>query len=240
MFAIKNRIYGFKICQIWFAQQPVDTKGFDRTMFYCCKKDGEFAGFKKYTSYANIIDLTQPIEKIRKGFNDTTRNEIRRAEKEGIQFKVNSDYDEFLKLFNQFIKRKKLKLPKMTKENLEMQKHFLFTAHYKGKLISAHYYLVEDDLIWLLFSCSMEPNSEINRQYLSYSSRYLHYKAIEYAKDKNYRQFSFSSIGNGKSEFGSSIAKFKLGFGGEIIEKKFYIKDYSPILKSVQYVKSLI
>lgn len=243
MFRITNRIYGFKISQIWFAEQPVDIKGTDRVIFYCCKKSGEFDGFIKYNSYTNIIDLNLTIEKIQKGFNDTTRNEIRRAEKEGIQFKINSDYDKFLKMFNSFIKRKKLKLPKMTKENLDMQKHLLFTAYYKDKLISAHHYLVEDDLLWLIFSCSTEPNGEVTRQMLSYASRYLHNNAIIYAKEKNYKKFSFSSLGNNKKEIESnpnSIAKFKLGFGGTIIEKNFYIKDYSPILKSVQYVRSLI
>ena len=240
MFVLKHRISGFKVCQIWFAERPEDMKGFDRVMYYCCKNDAEVKGFKKNASYTNVVNLSRPIEAITSEFNDTTRNEVRRAEKEKVEFRVNSDYDGFLTLFNAFIKRKRLKLPRITRGLLDSCKHILITGYYNGKLSAAHYYIIDDDLVWLLFSCSAEPGNALTNQMLSRSSRYLHYKAIEHSKANGYKRFSFSSLGNTKEDMeSSSIACFKLGFGGDIIKMDFYIKDYSPILKSLQYLKSL-
>jgi lipid II:glycine glycyltransferase (peptidoglycan interpeptide bridge formation enzyme) len=110
----------------------------------------------------------------------------------------------------------------MTKEIILQQNHLLFNAYKDDKLLVSHFYLVEENMLFLVFSTSILPKIQDKKdeQAISMSSRYLHYQAMKYGKESGYKNLCFGSIGNDPDSQEGRV-KFKLGFGGEIIKKGF-------------------
>jgi hypothetical protein len=64
VFIIKNRIKGFKVCQIWFADKPVDVNGFDRVMYYWPKSKPDDKSFRencKLSAYGKTWNIRLKI-----------------------------------------------------------------------------------------------------------------------------------------------------------------------------------
>jgi lipid II:glycine glycyltransferase (peptidoglycan interpeptide bridge formation enzyme) len=64
------------------------------------------------------------------------------------------------------------------------------------------------------------------RANIGLANRYLHYKDIEYFKEKKYKIYDFGGISKNKNEDELNIAKFKQGFGG----RELFYADYISVL----------
>src|SRR5690242_18020786 len=64
-----------------------------------CPDSGRIYGFVRQPSQTLAIDLRQPTDAILGGFRASTRNEIRRAERERVSCQVTRNFDQFLALY---------------------------------------------------------------------------------------------------------------------------------------------
>lgn len=232
MIILENRYKGFKIKSVTFADEPTDMNGCDRLVFSICKKDDSDIvrkDFKTRPIYHTSIDLKKPTEEIYKSFNGTTRANLNRAEREGITYKINEDWAQYIELQNKFIKLKKLWLKPYTKEFLQQYKGFLITAYHAGKMLEGGYFVIEDDILWTQSIFSFRVIDRSYERLCSQASRYLYFQAMKHGKSLGCNSLYFA-IGN-DIENPTSIGKFKLGFGGTVFKKNIYVKDYNPILK---------
>ncbi|MDE1874426.1 MAG: peptidoglycan bridge formation glycyltransferase FemA/FemB family protein [Candidatus Micrarchaeota archaeon] len=234
MFVEKMSVYGFSIWRISFAERPRDVRGCDRVRFDLCRENVDVPGFRKDTFYRYQIDLTKPLEKIKSEMHRNARYELQRAEKEGITFKIDSDYENFLELHNKFSREKFGRYALAKNGELNSRNGKLFTAYFKGEMIAWHYFVHDDRLFIANLSGSVSPWRSEYKRLIGYATRYLHWQAITYAKSAGFKAFS---IGGVRREDGGEVAdgvgRYKASFGGEMVEDYYYTKTYSPFLKVI-------
>ncbi|MGD0728663.1 MAG: hypothetical protein ABR981_01140 [Candidatus Micrarchaeaceae archaeon] len=236
MIIMENRFKGFKIRSISFAEIPEDQKGCDRLVYSLCKKeDSEIKpnGFEAYEIWHTSVDLDKPYSNDYKldgfGFDGTTRANIHRAVTAGITYRINEDWDNYITLQNKFLKLKKLYPKPYTKESLQQYKGFLITTYHENIMLEGGYFVIEDDILWTQSICSYRVIDPQYGKLCSHASRFLYYNAMKYGKEQHCRKLYF---GIGKDmDNPTTVAKFKLGFGGTPFKKNIYVKDYNPLLK---------
>ena len=186
-----------------------------------------------------IIDLCQELSDIMSGIRSNFRNEIRRAEREGIVFSDQRKADWFVCYYNAFAEKKGLKT--ITEHHVNKYPiYYITTAEYEGKVLTAHVSYVDLDLktVSLLFSASPRLDETIDTKLIGFSNKFLHYKDFEFFKDKGFWHYDFSGFSDNpddKERLG--IGQFKRSFGGEIVDTHSY---YSPLFKLASVINNII
>jgi len=225
--------YGFIIIrEIWFADFPVDIKGAHSIAFYSCKRKNNLNHFRCVPFPTLIIDLSQDLNAIWRRFDrKSTRYMISRAIREGIQVKVNTDWDEFYILEKNFRARKHLPPVDPVPSKIRGHGVLLFTAYLDGELVAGHLYLYDDRHIRWLRAASKRFEMDKRRSVLvGCANRLLIWEAIKHAKNKGIQEFDMGGyyIGSPNEEL-ERINAFKKSFGGVITMKYNCFKDYSII-----------
>jgi hypothetical protein len=153
-------------------------------------------GWKESDYDTAITDLTKDKDEIFKSFSSTKRNEINRAEREGITHRIKDIQKEtisnFLLFYNRFATLKKLRklhasdLKKFKKDNI-----IISTATYHNEDIVYHVYVQDGRKIRLLHSCSLFRNIEDKqfRNIVGYANNGLHYFDIIMAKKEGFEEY---------------------------------------------------
>ncbi|MBU0907809.1 MAG: peptidoglycan bridge formation glycyltransferase FemA/FemB family protein [Nanoarchaeota archaeon] len=159
-----------------------------------------------------------------------TRNQIRKAGKNGVEVRLASDIAEYKKFYNllkETATRKKFDLPDWNSfSEIFHQKSIssLFIALYQGKLISGAVVRHYKKRVTLSFA------GTDNDFYSLYPSNLIYWKVIEYGKKNNYEVFDLGgyelNAKKGSSKYG--INKFKEGYGKVVkfnlyCSSKFYL-----------------
>ncbi len=221
---LKHRIKGFRIAEVWFADKPYDIKGVSRASFYWCGGAGQEQGFNQSISYYVMINLSRSLKEIYADFNRTTRNEVNQGRRQGFTITTTVLNRELIDFHNDFIKRKNLNFPNVSM--LEDKNHAVFNIYKGDERLVSQLYLIEKDMLWLLLVATKESMDKDT----SVAARYLTYNTIEWAKQKGFKTFSLSSIGDDLNNL-SGAGKFKSGFSKDIQQKAVYTKIYNPLLK---------
>lgn len=166
------------------------------------------------------IYLEKPIEELFRSFNDTARNEIRRAERmEELTFTMNDgNWNEVYAIYKAH--RKARELPKHPLSFLQFA--LLFNAYWKGQLIStitcydAKPYL----RIQNIFSYIAESDKE-TRRITGYATRRLVYEICKFGSKNGYVLLDMASV-NVTNPEKAGITQFKSSFGGEIVDEYTY------------------
>jgi len=180
--------------------------------------------------HSAVSDLSISLEEILGSMKSNTRNEIRRAEREGIEFEANISFDEFVPYYNAFAESKGLEdrvnLQRLTKYD----KTIITKATHNGITLAMHATVVnmEQKLAFLLFSCSPRLDADVDKKMIGWGNRFLHYKDFEYFKSIGIETYDWSGICTDPENPKYSIGQFKLSFGGTLID--------SYVLKSPIYV----
>lgn len=179
------------------------------------------SGYKKLKGTTATIDLSQSMDDLLANMHSTTRNEVRRAQKEGFIIEQVHDNKVFVEYYNSFAREKGL--PTINEKHLIKygENLMLAQARFNEHVLSMHATMIdnEEKIAGLLYSCSTRLNESVDKKMVGWANRYLHYKEFEMLKDMGMTQYEWCGVcmdPNKPERY--SIGQFKLKIGGEIRE----------------------
>lgn len=195
--------------------------------------------FKRFNQTTIRIDLRKSEALIFESFKPNTKNEIRKSEKEGINFYADKNVEKFINFYNQFAATKKLE-PLTAYRFSVFGEFYLFTfAELGGQVLVSHAYILDPDLevTRLLYSASLFRSSDhqTNKKLIARSNRFLTYKDIKYFKKEGFIYYDFGGISY-ETEQLKSISKFKESFGGIKVNTTNYIGYMNHIFNSIKHI----
>lgn len=165
-----------------------------------------------------VSDLSLGIDKIMASMKSNTRNEIRRAIKEGCEFLVDDDIDAFVPYYNEFCRSKGLN-DYTSKSRIQKYKTILSTrVEHNGVVLARHINILDCSGMnaFLMFSCSKRLADNADRKMIGWANKFLHYKDLEWLVNAGFEKYDWSGICLDENDERYSIGQFKLSFGGEI------------------------
>lgn len=196
--------------------------------------------YKRLHGHTGTIDLTKDMNILVSEFKTKTRNEIRRAEKEGCTWEYNYDYDSFIPYYNEFSSSRGLnenidrsRLDKYDRTVISLVKH-------GNDILTMHATVVnkEESFAMLLYSGSIRLEKGVDRNLIGWGNRFLHYKEFELFKSWGIERYEWDGIcidPNDKAKFG--IGKFKQEFGG-VVKESFSLR--TPLFLIMKKVQTLL
>lgn len=209
------------INEYWFAN-TVDKCNIFKIVKYKQYKQEKKFGYINYDFYTKIVSLEEMEKDILDKFTKNTKYEINRAKREGVDFKIENNLDNFVDFYNDFAQSKKLKLL----NNIEKYKDYLVVteAVFENEILSMHSYLADKDSgrIRLLHSASQFRNVEDNKMknLIGMANRMLHFDDMCYFKSQGFKEYDLGGYAyDTKDNVLESINKFKDSFGGKLVKE---------------------
>jgi lipid II:glycine glycyltransferase (peptidoglycan interpeptide bridge formation enzyme) len=219
----------FKRKEFWFYNSEKITKGTYNVFCYsnekdACKKENIL---KEQTS---LINLEKTSEEIFNQINRTCKYHIRKAENIGVT--INVDYSPTLQKCNQimnefsvFANKKSIEWsPERINALHKLNKIIISGAFLKEERIVTHIYLHDGNRTVLLHSYHKSNISD--KKLKGYANKCLHWKDMLSFKDFGLKLYDFGGI-NMQQHLG--ISKFKMSFGGDVVDCYSYI-EVNPLL----------
>jgi hypothetical protein len=183
----------------------------------------------------SCIDLTKSLEVIYSEMDaKSCRYEIRRVERIGerVQIRKNNSTsnEDFLNLNNRFA-RLKSEIHPISRRGFQafLRVSDVFVAYFDERPICGHL-IIRDEAIKRareILSASSRLESKEDARLCRTLNRYLHWYEIQTYRSEGFEVYDIGGIGDGSS----SIAKFKLAFGGHHVQENNYI--YAGALGSI-------
>lgn len=176
--------------------------------------------YKKIMGESSTVDLRRTEEEIFSAMKSNTRNEIKRAEKEGITFEYNYDYEAFVPYFNEFAQSKGLPervdihtLTKYDKTLITIARHPSFSQPLDMHATAVN---TKDKEAMLLYSCSARLEDGVDRKMIGWGNRYTHYMEFLLLKSWGIERYEWNGIvTNPERKEVYNVSQFKLSFGSE-------------------------
>ena len=172
-------------------------------------------GFKQDNYQTIMLDLKDDINTIRKNFRQKWRNQLNRAEKNGLEIVEGTDdslFDIFFKLYNEMLDRKgfvpgldAMEFEHIQRELPSSQKMYSLVCYYNGKPISAQINSLIGDTVVYLLGATGDIGLTLKGAYL------LQWKTIQWAKNSGARWYDLGGIDPVNNP---GVYHFKKGFGG--------------------------
>ncbi len=243
----KNYFRLFRNKMVYFVDEPFDVDCCDAVYFYSCNQKVNREDFSCREDPCAVVDLTRNLDAIYSAFSRLTNRNIRKAESEKTEVRINKDFNEFFVIYNAFMRKKGLVHRfSISPITLDFIKKYgtLFTARLNGKVVSGHLYIEDDSHFegWLFASKRLEVGKE-EAASIACANRLLHWEAMKHAKQKGIKEFNFGSIDllpNGAAAADQKTFPrtfFKLSFGSVPRIKYCYTKYYSYLYK---YAKNFL
>lgn len=192
-----------------------------------------------HEQYTLENDLTLEEDEIFSAFNKNYKYEIRRAVKEGVKcVVVESNYnglssvvDEFESVYNKMFASKGMRNKfnrALVQAGLEAGNIVIGKAYAEGRdCVVYHAYLVDGKRTMLMYSASTLTESESKdiSNLIGWMNKHLHWFEMLWFKGKGYLTYEWGGINSAENPNG--IAKFKMGFGGEITKYVNYLVPMS-------------
>lgn len=234
MFEVKSRIHTNR----YFANRVSFFDLFRAIQYYDYQGDVDRvpSWYRVERGMSCFTDLTQSMDEILLTMKSNTRNEIRRAEKEGVSFEVVSDLREFVVFYNDFCKSKGFGDYTSEARMRKYRTALLTKAVHDGKVLAMHASLLDNQshVALLMFSCSHRLESGCDKRMIGWGNRYLHYKELEYLKNAGYTHYDWSGVCTDKNNPAYTIGQFKLSFGGKPVES---ITLKTPVFSFLECVR---
>ena len=188
-------------------------------------------GYEEESRINILIDLTKDEDLLWKDVNSKRRNEIRRAEKNGIVVKELIDQlqiEQSFEILREVYER--AKLPIADKSLFLSAYKFLFPqkmarffgAFYNDEVIGTMYNLCYKGRVIDWYAGSKKEH------YDKYPNDLITWEVIKLMKREGYKIFDFG--GAGKPDVSYGVRDYKKKFGGEFIDLKRYKKIHKPML----------
>jgi hypothetical protein len=194
-----------------------------------CQCSSRRFGFLRWISHTKITYLAAGAEQLLSGLPKKTQYEVRRAERENVEFVSNVSLSEFIPFFNAFAGAKKLRT-RLSSEafgNLRDQLRITAAVH-SGAPLVMHMYMADESAsrVRLLYSASVLRNAgEAGRENLvGYANRFLHFRDMAIFSEEGIQIYDVGgySVGNIDSAK-AGINKFKDEFGGALVREGNYM-----------------
>ena len=164
-----------------------------------------------------ILNISENEDQILKGMRKTTRNLIRRAERDGVKVTIsneNSDLEKFMKIYTETAKREGFVA--FSKDFLKAE--FNSFVPRNGFVVLAE----KDDVVLAGALITTFANSGFYHQGASTHSKYpaaylLHWEIIKELKRRGFQKYNFWGVSSdeNKNHPWAGLSLFKKGFGGQ-------------------------
>lgn len=216
-----------KTKHVWFEDDNKKENRSDVIVLHACAYSNYPGGIAE-RQYSLISDIAK--ESIWDDFNKTVKNEVLRSGREGIEvfFYTSDDIKknpeiirEFEEVFHGMYEEKEIKGKWLDKRLIdayvEADALLLTVACMDGKKQVWHTYIYGNGNARLLYSCSCfrEIDKELQKA-IGRANKYLHWQDIKFLKQNNVEKYDWGGLSGIDSPNG--IDKFKMSFGGEIVE----------------------
>lgn len=195
------------------------------------RKEFEYFGFT-FEEHLNIqIDLTRDESEIWNDIHSKRRNEIRKAEKAGLTFKILNTPQQFEESY-EIVKAlyREIRLPVYSKRVFERVfneftptgKAVFFGAYFHEKMIGTIYTLCYKGILYNWFAASYKA------YYSKCPNDFLPWKIFLWAKENGFTTFDWG--GAGKPEVSYGVRDYKSKFGGSFVNYGRYEKIHKPLI----------
>lgn len=240
MIEIKEKFYTQRL----FARELSRYDLFWPVCYYSYRGDpGKIPWYYKIVRGSSAVsDLTMDMEQQLALMKSNTRNEIKRAIKEGCSFEIGQDYQSFIPYYNAFSKSKGLndyvnmkRLTKYKGDNIV----FVTKALHGETVLSMHATVVNlrEKIAYLILSCSHRLDANADKKLIGWGNRYLHYKDLEAFKAMGVEVYDWSGVCTAPDDPRYSIGVFKLSFGGKIVSS---LVLSSPLFLLLEWLRSIV
>ncbi len=224
MVIIKRKLF-FKKAQIFLNDQyslrALKHKSFDAILALSYQEFESMANVSVRVKTTALIDLLPDSPEIFKKFHDTTRNEINKTYKNELLTIYREDAKKLpaYKMYTIFERSQGRKPLRMN----EFCRFKLFSAYYKGEIISAITIIESGDRLRIrsIFSKRLAVMDKEVMKVISNASRRLMWEVCQWGKDTGYQSLDLASV-NFVNPRTASITKFKMSFGGQVINEYTY------------------
>lgn len=188
-----------------------------------------------YDDHLNIlINIKQTEEKLWEQIHSKRRNEIRKALKEGVEFRELDFFDtidDSYRILNEVYK--KAKLPLLSKENfislyenlLPNSKLKVFNVFYEDKNIGCMFCLLYKDIIYDFYAGSFSAFYKKNPNDL------LPWEVFRWGRINGYSIFDFGGAGHPNIPYG--VREYKKKYGGKVVNYGRYLFVHKPFLYKI-------
>lgn len=225
----------------WFICSTEGMNPFGLNHYRNCQTTQPKLGFLRKISYTKFVDLTIDTNELLKGFEKNTQYEIRRAQREGVEFSDQITLHEFVEFYNIFAETKQRK--KITYNSLEpfIENLKITKAMAGGNCLVVHLYLCDQTAsrAQLRYSAThfrKETNHDTIKL-IGYANRFLHYSDMCYFKDLGYKIYDFGGYAyQTNNQDLAKINKFKDCFHGQLVKEGDYISIPLFLLQKVKEI----
>lgn len=166
-----------------------------------------------------ILGLEQTEEEILQGMRKSTRYEIRKAEREGVEVIKTTDsalISDFYKIYQDTVERQKWTgyseeyIRKQFETFVKDNQALLYLAKHEGKYVAASIFIYYGDTSFYHYSGSLSDAARIP------APSAIHWENIKEAKNRGLKQYNFWGIApEGKPNHPwQGLSFYKMGFGG--------------------------
>ena len=201
----------------------LDKKKYQKIVIISYKKLDLGKDFYVHHKLTPNIYLDKKLDDILANFNDTSRNETKRTFK-NLDLKFISDDKNFKEVYGVY-KNFEYAQDRMPFSKGAMKDYIVFSAYYKGELISIILCFNSFPYLRARSICSKRLEIEDKEKYkvISNATRRLVYEICKYGKEHGYKLFDLGSMPvNLKDKKKEGIAKFKGAFGGKLEDEYTY------------------
>ncbi len=180
--------------------------------------------FIKKRRFTLIVDLDMQMETVFSNFKSKTRNEIRRAFNEHIEFSTEENKQNFISFYNKFALKKGQGL--LSYDSFIRLNNLVITkATIDDRPLVMHAYLIypEGAKARLINSASRRLEKNANKALIGWANRFLHFQDMIYFKNQHITAYDLGGTAHHtKKRDQHRIEAFKREFGGETVVEYFY------------------
>jgi hypothetical protein len=234
MISYYKKIFFLKVTESWFDGKLDFWDLFSFKAVYHLKTEENMFGIKEF-SHTIELDLLQDRQTIFSNFSKAYRQQVRKAEEDGILIETNNDIDVFVDFFNDFA-AKKGTYSTSKKRILEKKECLEISfAKYECNIIAAQSYLVDKEkkIVRHYQTANKRFDEHINKNFVGQANKYLLVTNLIRFKQEGYEIFDFGGYAaNTTNESLKGINNYKLRFGGQIkVCKDYYSLPYWIVKK---------
>jgi len=226
----------------WFAEVPNPSDRLKFVYYYQCRSTLEHAGFQRELKFTKLLDISRDEDAIMAAFSKTSRYEVRRAGKEGLQFSTVDDMSVFQNFYNEFADAKDL-------------------GHINPVVLDRYWpvmrvtQIARDDEVFVMHGYILDrENSRTNlnwsasqfrgmddkdrRRLYGRANRRLYFEDMRWFKGEGFTCYDFGGYAKDTTDKSlAAVNEFKDSFGGDLVEESNYI---SQALRTLRGLKKLV
>jgi hypothetical protein len=217
----------FRLMVYRYCDRPDLRHAFGLTAYLHTRSGKRAIGYIRRPSLTKVIDLSLGECELLDGCSENTAYEIRRAERDGVEFGLEQDLARFLAMYNAFAIAKGIATARWADLGPYGDAFVVTKAMIGGAAVAVHAYICDRDggRVRLTHSASIFRAFEDpkRRHLIGRANRFLHFRDMLYFKRLGYQLYDVGGYGiNSPRREIQQIARFKGGFGGKALMETDY------------------